>query len=587
MPANLRRRTRPPTRRVARSPLSGGTTRKWIMDIHNGISNPLFTYTGGQAIVPDEDGILRRTPAGYPAVEVGRWAATVAEGALLGPELVTVAADREFTSDTGWWLKSAAFTIGSGVLNVNASGWSTITRSGIVAVGKRYAVEFDIITKVSGTDLRIYAGDGVPAQPTTAPGHKSVTILCAAANLIFSIGTNDFVGTIDNVSVKEVIPQWYAPTLGATSNIRTRKGLRQIQTADTFEGMLVEPAMTNKCTCSKSNPTDLTNVTKSGDAASVLSVVNDAAALTAAGLGDICTSGMVYDLDNTLGVDMANVDIGGNTVNVNPHSASVYGRVVSGPEISNNVGYFNTGGSEFGKITGSSYTLIRGDNKIPTASTRLLIRAQAGARIRFILPQLEESAFCTSIIAPAADTAAAQTRQASVVSASTSGVFPSTGQDFAIFQRVVPGAAGQNSKYLFFAGQSVNDNFSILIFVATVTVAKWSGGVSTPLQNFSFTHQRDVPVDFLVIQSSQGVSIKKREYLAGAWTGWSAWLSKTDASGKAPAKTSGTYFISGHSSGYQFCGNNPRTAIIAMPPKATLAEYQTWIDEELTRRGLI
>ena len=79
MPANLRRRTRPPTRRVARSPLSGGTTRKWIMDIHNGISNPLFTYTGGQSLVPDENGILRRTPAGYPAVEGGRFAIAAAD----------------------------------------------------------------------------------------------------------------------------------------------------------------------------------------------------------------------------------------------------------------------------------------------------------------------------------------------------------------------------------------------------------------------------------------------------------------------------------------------------------------------------
>jgi hypothetical protein len=49
------------------------------MDIHNGISNPLFTYAGGQAIVPDENGILRRTPAGYPAVEGGRFAIAAAD----------------------------------------------------------------------------------------------------------------------------------------------------------------------------------------------------------------------------------------------------------------------------------------------------------------------------------------------------------------------------------------------------------------------------------------------------------------------------------------------------------------------------
>ena len=50
-----------------------------ISTIHNGIYDPDFTYADTFTIVPDENGILRRTPAGYPAVEGGKFAIAAAD----------------------------------------------------------------------------------------------------------------------------------------------------------------------------------------------------------------------------------------------------------------------------------------------------------------------------------------------------------------------------------------------------------------------------------------------------------------------------------------------------------------------------
>ena len=118
---------------------------------------------------------------------------------------------------------------------------------------------------------------------------------------------------------------WYPPTLGATSNIRTRKGLRQIQTADTFKGMLIEPAMTNKVTARKSNPTDTTGVTGAGGA--TVTRVLDTAALTEGGYQGICTTFYDYELSIP---QNGTISMAGAVANLNKHSVSLDMRLVSG-----------------------------------------------------------------------------------------------------------------------------------------------------------------------------------------------------------------------------------------------------------------
>jgi len=181
------------------------------------------------------------------------------------------------------------------------------------------------------------------------------------------------------------------------------------------KGVMVQPAYTNKCTCRKKNPTDTTNISKSGDAAAVLSVVDDTAALAAAGLSSICTSGKVYKLDNSAGTTNANVEILGSTGNTNPHSASLFARK-EGAGTSNLLWLASP--YQTAPITQASYTSIAIQNQVAVNGLTWRLVSAAGAIVYFILPQLVESPYLMPFVAAVDDAAAA----VSVTStASTSG----------------------------------------------------------------------------------------------------------------------------------------------------------------------
>ena len=175
--------------------------------------------------------------------------------------------------------------------------------------------------------------------------------------------------------------------------------------AITDKGLLVEEQRTNKVTVNNANPVDTTGLTKAGDAASVLSVVDDVAALAAAGLSGICTSGKVFMLDNSLGVATASVaNNGGASGNVNVHAWSAYVR-------GSGVASFRTatGGTVIGSTfaVGASYARFDRSSAPNALSVGWNISAAAGAVVYFILPQYEEGAFVTS---PIVTTGAAATR---------------------------------------------------------------------------------------------------------------------------------------------------------------------------------
>jgi hypothetical protein len=180
----------------------------------------------------------------------------------------------------------------------------------------------------------------------------------------------------------------------------------------TNRGILVEEARTNKGTSHNANPTEAAgfvgnpvNMSKSGDAAGILSVVDDAAALAAAGLSNACASGKVYKLDNTAGAANAIASINGTVGNLNAHAFSCYARATAGS------GSVGRSGSSVGAATFSSSAYARASAVLtPTATTEVLrVQALPGAVVYFILAQLEEGAFATS---PIITTGAAGTRGA-------------------------------------------------------------------------------------------------------------------------------------------------------------------------------
>ena len=177
----------------------------------------------------------------------------------------------------------------------------------------------------------------------------------------------------------------------------------------TNKGLLIEGSIRNKNANYNANPTNTTGLTLGGDPSATLSVANDTAALATAGLQNIVTSGMVYKLDNSAGTAVASAQISGGTGNTNTHVGSVYIRVDSG---SYNL-RLSSSGSSFG--SGSNTAYIRklwggsGTFNPPNGSTLMNIRANAGSVVYFILNQLEESSFASSLIVVAG---AAATREA-------------------------------------------------------------------------------------------------------------------------------------------------------------------------------
>jgi hypothetical protein len=139
----------------------------------------------------------------------------------------------------------------------------------------------------------------------------------------------------------------------------------------------------NKCTNTNSNPQNTTNVSKTGDAASTLTVVDDSAALAAAGLSAYGPN--VYCLDNSGGSIAAFAASTGGTGNTNAHSAVAWVRGGSGAIGDSSTSPIATFAASVGFVRRSlvGYTPA-GTNQ------RMLIRADAGQVVYFTLNGLYE-----------------------------------------------------------------------------------------------------------------------------------------------------------------------------------------------------
>ena len=184
--------------------------------------------------------------------------------------------------------------------------------------------------------------------------------------------------------------------------------------------LALAPGMTNKCTNYNANPdAGLTNVTKSGDAAAVLSRVDDSAALAAAGLSGICTSGYVYKLDNSAGSTDAQATFGGTAGNTNTHIMSVY--------LKGGTGRLSCNGGDRLTITASAtYRGLVSTSFAATAPAQFSIIADAGQVLYFILNQLEESPVATAPIVTAGASAARSADAVTFPISSIAGGFPQT-----------------------------------------------------------------------------------------------------------------------------------------------------------------
>lgn len=169
--------------------------------------------------------------------------------------------------------------------------------------------------------------------------------------------------------------------------------------------VLSEPQSTNKCTNYNANPNgSLTNMAKGGDAAATLTEVDDTAALAAAGLSTVCSSGKVFKLDNSAGVAIAYVDAYGATGNTNDHTLSAYMRGSGTAYLRTDFTLTNDWGpvtltSSYARIVSRQGSGLAGGSK--NSADVLRVVAHPGSVVYFVLNQFEEQAFATSPIVTA------------------------------------------------------------------------------------------------------------------------------------------------------------------------------------------
>ena len=122
----------------------------------------------------------------------------------IGSELVT---NGDFATDSNWILTSGA-NISNGKLNIDAPAYDFFARQDpIVEVGKQYKVSFDIDIQ-SGSGVGLYLYNTGSLKTVTESGSYTFYVTADGTGLRFRALAAPVLGSIDNVSVKEVGQNW-------------------------------------------------------------------------------------------------------------------------------------------------------------------------------------------------------------------------------------------------------------------------------------------------------------------------------------------------------------------------------------------
>jgi len=157
----------------------------------------------------------------------------------------------------------------------------------------------------------------------------------------------------------------------------------------TLRGLLLEPTSTNISTTHNYNPTTTAGWTKGGDAAATFTVVPDTFGLISPSeISNLATLGNVYELDNTLGVADAYVDLDNILNTTNKMTLSMY---VSGSGTLTRSGGGTPETASFSGLTAFYRAQLR---VTPNAtSDKLRLKVAAGQKCHFLGVQPETNTF--------------------------------------------------------------------------------------------------------------------------------------------------------------------------------------------------
>ena len=163
------------------------------------VTNADFSFTRGSAATRvTKDGLIKNVQIlSDDLVQNGDFS-------QIGSELVT---NGDFATDSDW-VKGFGWSINNGKATQDGTGnGSSLQQINLLVVGKTYKVKFEILEKTQGS-LEVFAGfpnSNVPIVNTVGT-HTFYLLAEGNTNLYFK--PSNFIGSIDNVSVKEVGQNW-------------------------------------------------------------------------------------------------------------------------------------------------------------------------------------------------------------------------------------------------------------------------------------------------------------------------------------------------------------------------------------------
>ncbi|MGE0178995.1 MAG: hypothetical protein AB7O91_04140 [Sphingomonas sp.] len=166
----------------------------------------------------------------------------------------------------------------------------------------------------------------------------------------------------------------------------------------TDAGLLVEPGRTNKLAYYNANVAEAVAATSvaglTPDGGLTLTVIDDTAAIAAAGLSAVCTSGKAVQVVNSSG-STKYLAIAGTTGNTNPHVISIFARTPT--PFTGTVHYLDGASPPSYSVT-AAYQRFS-EVVTPAASNKqMFLRVANGNTIIFLLAGMEEGDFITSPI---------------------------------------------------------------------------------------------------------------------------------------------------------------------------------------------
>jgi hypothetical protein len=162
-----------------------------------------FADLAGVDLSPFVGRVARLTLTDTDGKKLIGWIKEAGTGETLGAELIAATADRDFSSDTGWWSKYAGVSITAGVARFSASfGW--LWRAGILVDGGLYKTIYTLSGYSSGTFQFWAHSKGGPGHSANGT-YTDYGWAFGGTGAYWGASVGSITVDMDNVSMKQVL----------------------------------------------------------------------------------------------------------------------------------------------------------------------------------------------------------------------------------------------------------------------------------------------------------------------------------------------------------------------------------------------